>query len=76
MSEVFAKAGEPVTTEDGKVICYLKNDLRRGLTVFSSDFHQFAEGERAFAPGETFDRRCFRDGGRGHQICINGEWRP
>lgn len=80
MSEIFARAGEPVTTESGKVICYLKNDLRRHHAVSASDFHEFAEGENAFFPGQEMDRRCTRphpdQGTRGTQICIDGEWRP
>lgn len=74
----FAKAGEPVTTVDGKVICYVKNDLRVGGVVMAGDFHRFAEGERPWVANETLDERCTRlnPNGSGPQICINGEWRP
>lgn len=80
MSGIFARAGEAVTTEDGKVICYLKNDLHRHLMVSAGDFERFEEGEPVWRPGMPLDERCTRTKpdrmGAGLQICINGEWRP
>jgi len=79
MTDVFARAGEPVTTQDGRVICYLKNDLRRHQAVSAGDFERFATGEDAWRAGEPIDYRCVRanpDRPNGLQICINGEWRP
>lgn len=78
MTGVFAKAGEAVTTEDGKVICYVKNDLRRGGVLAHDDFHRFAEGEQPWKPMSQIDYRCMRHNpsGNGPQICIEGEWRP
>lgn len=77
MSEVIAKSGEPVTDVDGRVICYVKNDLHRSRPCNPNDFHRFAEGEKPWAKYEPFDARCFKGGpeGRGVVIRINGEWR-
>ena len=80
MSDVFAKAGEAVTTPDRKVICYVKNDLRRYEFAKAEDFHDFADGETPWRHGEPYDLRCTRSDPDkpfgGLQICINGEWRP
>lgn len=74
---VFAKAGEPVTTPDGKVICYVKNDLRRRYPIMSGDFHEFQGNNEPWRPGMPTDPRCVRETRiGGMQICINGEWRP
>lgn len=79
MSEVFAKAGEAVTTPEGKVICYVKNDLVRHAMNSAHDFHEFAEGETPWKQHEKVDPRCVRelpDSFGALQICIQGEWRP
>lgn len=78
MSAVFAEAGEPVTSEDGRIICYVKNDLHRNTVCNPDDFHRFSDGERPWVRGEVMDARCFRVSPTraGPQICINGEWRP
>lgn len=78
MTSVFARSGEAVTTEEGKVICRVKNDLRRMTALQSSDFHEFADGETPWQIYQTMDSRCIRQrpDGRGPQICIEGEWRP
>lgn len=76
MTTLIASVGEPVTTEDGKVICYVKNSLFRNASMMAGDFHNFAEGERPWVGGEQVDQRCVRQDGNRMQICIKGEWRP
>ncbi len=78
MSDVFAKAGEAVTTPGVKIICRVKNDIQRHTVLKSSDFHEFADGETPWHPNQVIDTRCFRQrpDGRGPEICIEGEWRP
>lgn len=71
MSGVFAKAGEPVTDEDGNVICYLAKDLVRYQPVRLDSFTGWVE--TAPKEGDLIDRRFFKSEGK---ICINGEWRP
>lgn len=79
---MIANAGEHVTDEAGNYICRVKNDLHYGMTIRPSDFHEFAEGETPWVPGQVYDKRCIRLNGepfmrqRNAQICINGEWRP
>lgn len=74
----FAKAGEPVTDEDGNVICYVKHDLELHEPISADSFHNFTEGNRPWVAHEPVDRRCVRPlpWPGGMQIRINGEWRP
>lgn len=74
---LIAQAGEAVTTDDGTVICRVKNDLYYHRVLHPSDFHEFAEGETPWVLGERYDRRCIRQKpDLSMQMCINGEWRP
>lgn len=76
-TSAFAKAGEPVTTEDGKITCYVKNDLLLGMPIMAEDFGDFSEGEEPWMPNQAVDPRRLRQIGQfGMKICINGEWRP
>jgi hypothetical protein len=75
---VFAKAGQPATTDKGKVVCFVKNDLHRNEVIKATDFHHFAVGETPWQTGHPFDLRCVRSDPMllGVQICINGQWLP
>lgn len=77
MTDVFAKAGELVTTEDGKVICRVKNDLKKQSPISALDFDNFADDEIPWEPNTRMDTRCIRVSPNGGlQICIDKEWRP
>lgn len=84
--DVFAMPGERVMDKDtGKVICKVKNPLRRHEVVSAANFHEFEPGEQPWVPCTPTDSRCTRLSAyyrgplgvaRALQTFIEGEWRP